>query len=202
MRMTEATITLRDLFGVDANDLTARAGPGLDVYRTSENIRQAIQKESRAIRWKWVRDLVAKKAGEILDLNVIDVLLEAWKKYMQIEQYADRQKYGPEEVILVPLAEHTLKSEHHPYVEILVKEQPVGQIVFDLEFSLALEGFVLKIQDGTIREIQTGSAKGEGSLSLAETILLKRELKPIHFLGHIDLGRGVPLRGRGLAAAS
>ena len=65
----------------------------------------------------------------------------------------------------MPLAEHTAKSEHHPYVEILLKEQPVGQIVFDLEFSLALEGFVLKIQDGTIREIHTGSGKGECSLS-------------------------------------
>lgn len=199
--MTEATITLRDLFGADVNDLSARAEPGLDVYATSENIRSAIQKDSRAIRWGWVRDLVAKKTGEILDLNVIDVLLEAWNKYMQIEQYADRKKYGAGEIILVPLAEHTVKSEHHPYVEILVKEQPVGRIVFDLEFSLTLEGFVLKIQDGMIHEIRTGSGKGEGSLSLEKTVLFKRELQPVHFPGHVHFTRGIPLRGIGLAAA-
>ena len=199
--MTEATITLRDLFDVDVNDLSARAEPGVDVYQTVEEIREEIRKGSRAIRWAWVRDVIAKKSAEILDLNVVDVLLEAWKKYMLIEQYAEKSKCEPKETILCPLAEHTVTSEHHPYLEILLKERPVGRIIFDLEFSLTLEGFVLKIQDGAIREIQTGSGKGEGSLSLAKTVLLKRELQPIRFPGHIHLGTGIPLRAAGKAAA-
>jgi hypothetical protein len=195
--MTEGTITLRDLFDVDVNDLSARAEPGVDVYQAAEGIQEEIRKGSRAIRWAWVRELIAKKSAEILDLNVIDVLLDAWKKYMQIEQYADKSKCEPKETILCPLAEHTVTSEHHPYLEILLKERPVGRIVFDLDFSLTLEGFVLKIEDGAIREIQTGSGKGEGSLSLANTVLLKRELRPVRFPGHIHLGAGIPLRASG-----
>ena len=57
-----------------------------------------------------------------------------------------------------------------------------------------LEGFVLKIRDARILEILTGSGKGEGSLSLVDVPLWKRELKPVRFPGHLSLGRGVTLR--------
>jgi len=201
--MTEdGTITLKELFKVDPNEITARAESGVDLYRDTAELKESVKQEARAIRWPWVRGLVAEKARDILNLNVVDVLADAWKKYMEIEKYADRQKYGPEESILVPLAEHTVKSKHHPYVEILLDEKPVGRVEFELEFSLTLEGFVLKIQDGIIREILTGSAKGEGKLTLATVSLLKRETKSLDFPGHIPLGQGIPLRGRGKAASA
>ncbi len=192
--MSEATLTLRELFEVDTKDLSARVEPGLDVYQAVQNARQEIAKESRAIRWPWVRKAVAEESQDLLNLNVLDVLVDAWKKYLQIEQYADAAKYGPGEKILAPLAEHTVKSQHHPCLQILLKEHEVGSVKFNLEFSLTLEGFVLMIQDAKILEIQTGSGKGEGSLSLAEITLWKREVKPVRFPGHISLGSGIPLR--------
>jgi hypothetical protein len=199
--VSEETIKLRTLFEVDARQISAQVGPGLDVYQSAQNIQKAIHEESRAIRWSWVRKLAAEKSEEILDLNVLDVLLGAWKKYAEIRQYADPRKYGPQETILVPLGEHTVTSEHHPYVEILLNDQPVGRVVFDLKFSLVLKGFVLNIQGGAIWEIQAGSAKGEGSLALAETVLLKRELQPISFPGDIHFAHGISLHDLGLAAA-
>ncbi len=203
--MTEAILTLRDLFQADANDVSARAEPGVDVYQDAAQIQEEIHKASRAIRWKWVRELLAKKSAEVLDLNVVDVLLETWKKYMQIVQCADKSREDPKETFLCPLAEHTVTSEHHPYLEILLRDRPVGRIVFDLEFSLVLEGFVLRIQDGAIWEIQTGSAKGEVTLSIAKTVLLKKELQPVHFPGHIQFGKSIPLQpqtGKAAAASS
>ena len=143
-----------------------------------------------------------EKAHDVLNLNVVDALGEAWKKYSEIMKYADREKYGPEEIILAPLAEHTVKSKHHPYVEVLLRDVPVGRVEFDLEFSLTLEGFVLKIQDGMIREIKTGSAKGEANLTLASVSLFKRETQSLHFPGHIPLREGILLRGRGKAASA
>ena len=201
--MTEdGSITLRELFKIDPREVSARAESGVDLYREAAKIKESVQKEARTIRWPWVRDLVAEKASDVLNLNVVNVLMDAWNKYAEIAKYADREKYGPEESILVPLAEHTVKSKHHPYVEILLHDAAVGRVEFDLDFSLTLEGFVLKIQDGMIREIKTGSAKGEGSLTLASATLLKRELQPLHFPGHIPLGHGIRLRGRGKAASA
>jgi hypothetical protein len=197
--MSENELTLRDMFEVNSGDLSARAGAGVDVYQAAQSARQAIEKESRAIRWPWVRNAVAEKTSEVLDLNVVDVLVEAWKKYMEIAQYADRNKYGPDETILAPLAEHTVDSQQHPYIEILLQEQPVGRVTFDLDFSITLQGFVLTIRGGVIREIQTGSGKGEVSLSLADVTLLSKESKSIKFPGRISLGSGIPLRDIGIA---
>jgi len=137
---------------------------------------------------------VAAKSEDLLNLNVVDVLVGTWKKYLEIKKYADPKKYPPEEEILAPLVTHTVKSEHHPYIEILLKEREVGRVVFDLGFSLVLEGFVLKIRDGRIMEILTGSGKGEGELSLVKLSLWKQDSKPVHFRGQIPLGKGIPLR--------
>jgi hypothetical protein len=110
---------------------------------------------------------------------------------MEIEPYADLKKYGGED-ILAPLKTHTLKSQHHPHLEILLREHEVGRVTFDLDCSLILKGFVLKIRDAKILEILTGSGKGEGMLSLSQVSLWHQELKPVRFPGSISLGQGIP----------
>jgi hypothetical protein len=199
--MSESTLTLRELFNVDRKNLSARVEPGLDVYQAAQKARQEIANESRAIRWPWVRSAVAEESRDLLNLNVVDVLLDAWNKYMQIEEYGDPKQYTPEEKIFAPLANHTVKSKHHPCVKILLKGKEIGSIEFSLEFSLTLESFVLVIQNGKVMEIQTGSGKGEGSLALVETELWKQELTLVHFPGRISLGTGIPLRSESVAAS-
>jgi hypothetical protein len=191
--MTDATLTLGELFEVDPHELCTRVGSGIDVHHAADSARQAIAKEASSIRWPWVRDAVAEKSRDVLDLNVVDVLVAGWKRYMDIEQYADQNKYGHEE-ILAPLATHTLRSQHHPYLQILLKEREVDRVTFDLDFSLNLEGFVLKIRDARIVEILTGSGTGEGALSVKQVSLWDRELKPVRFPGHLSLGQGILLR--------
>ena len=193
--MSEPTLTLRQLFEVNPDDLSVRAESSFDLDQDVQRARQQIEKESRAIRWPWVRKRVAGEARALLNLNVVDVLVSAWKKYMEIEQYADPTKYPPSKRLSVPLVTHTLKLVHHPSLEILLKGQTIGSIASDLEFSLALEGFVLVIQGAKIVEIQTGDGKGEGCLSLASFSLWKQEMKPLHFPGQIRLGDGVSLSG-------
>jgi hypothetical protein len=183
------------LFEVDPKDFSGKLESGLDAEKTTQAMRDEIAKEASTIRWPWVRDAVAAESKDLLNLNVIDVLVDTWKKYMNIKQYGDTEKYRPGEEILAPLATHTVKAEHHPYIQILLKEREVGRVVFDLDFSLVLEGFVLKIRDARIMEILTGSGKGEGMLSLVEVPLWKRDLKSVRFPGQISLGNGIPLRG-------
>jgi hypothetical protein len=198
--MSEAILTLRELFSVDTKDFATRVEPGLDGYQAAQKTRQEIAHESRAIRWPWVRSAIAAESRDLLNLNVVDVLVNAWQKYMQIEQYADPKKHAPEETILVPLATHTVSSEHHPCVKILLQGREVGSIEFTLEFALTLESFVLVIKNGKVAEIRTGSGKGEASLSLRETELWKKELAPVHFPGNIPLASGIPLRRAGVEA--
>lgn len=76
----------------------------------------------------------------------------------------------------------------------MVNEKSVGKIELEITVSLALEGFTLKIQDGKIKEILTGSCKGEGSVKCENVVLLEKELAPISLPGSIDLGEGLPIQ--------
>lgn len=189
--MSASTLSLRQLFQVDPRDLSAQIDPDIAAKQTVDKIRQQVSEGSHFIRWTWVAGLVRDEGAHILDLDVVELLVDAWKKYEEVEECAD-QKNG--EAALVSLVERTLKSEHHPGIEVLVNNHPAGQITFDLDLSLTLQGFVLRIENGRILEVQTGSATGELCLSLAGKQILKRESRSLSFPGKIGLGEGIPLR--------
>jgi len=192
--MSETALTLRELFQIDSKDVSVRVEPGIDAYEDAKIARQTIARESRAIRWPWVRQAIADQTSEILNLNVLDALGEAWKKLSEVEEYADSKKHKPSDKNLVPLVEHTIKSQHEPELKILLHGHKIGSVKFNLEFSLTLDGFDLAIQNARIMEIQTGNAKGEGSLSLGGVSLWKQEWAPVHFPGQISLRPGISLR--------
>jgi hypothetical protein len=198
--MSDTALTLRELFQIDTRDISVRAEPGIDVYEAAKVARQTIAKDARAIRWPWVRQAIADQTSQILDLNVLDALGEAWKKLAEVEEYADPKKHKPSDKNLVPLVEHTIKSQHQPELKILLHGHEIGSVKFSLEFSLTLDGFDLAIQNARIMEIQTGSAKGEGSLSLAGVSLWKHEWAPVRFPGQISLKSGIALRPFAAAA--
>ncbi len=200
--MNETILTLREVFQIDPKDISVRAEAGIDVHQDVKSAREAIAKESRAIRWPWVRQSIAEQTGQLLNLNVLDVLGEAWKKLSEVEEAADPKKHDPSERNLVPLAEHTVKSQHEPKLKVLLHGQEIGSLKFSLEFSLVLEGFDLAIQNARIMEIQTGRAMGEGSLSFAEVSLWKHVLSPVCFPGQISLGPGIALRCSAAATSS
>ncbi len=107
----------------------------------------------------------------------------------------------PEATYLVHLAEHTVTSEHNPYIEIRVDDQPVGRVDFKIKISLTLDNFILKIQNGYIKAIQTGACKGKGTIYCWNLPILERETGPFPLPGNIDLGEGIPIPGRGDRAA-
>jgi hypothetical protein len=193
--MSEADITLKELFALDAEKIAANAKSALAASQGTALLKEKLLKEVKRVPWPSVGDAILGKVGDLLDIKLVDVLVLAWKKYRLLAKYADRDRYSPDEVVLVPLATHTVTAEQHPYIEILVREQPLGKIVFDVSLSLMLEGFVLKIQDGKIKAIQTGSWQGKGTIALEKETLVEKDLGPVTLPGSIDLGEGISLRG-------
>jgi hypothetical protein len=93
----------------------------------------------------------------------------------------------------VPLEEHTITSTHKPYIEVLVNEKPVIEIHFSITLAFVLEGFVLKIQGGKIKEIQTGTCQGKGEIQCEEITIKEKQTGPYRFPGVIHLGDGVAI---------
>ncbi len=59
---------------------------------------------------------------------------------------------------------------------------------------MTLEGLLLRIEDGSIKAIETGTLKGQGAFSLESAVLIERDFGPIQLPGTIVLGSGIPLR--------
>ncbi len=120
----------------------------------------------------------------MIDIPLLGVLVSGWKKYRQVKDSEDGE---------VSLADHTFKSEHHPYLEILVKGVPVEKLNFTVVVELILEEFVLTIQKRKIISVQTGRMKGQGSIALENSVIVEKEFGTIQLPGRILLGEGIPL---------
>ncbi len=165
-----------------------------------EALRRDLKKQLPKLSFATVAEEMEAVIGQALDVGLEEVFGSAWTKYKGFQDYADPEKYPPEEIILVPLATHTVQSSHAPHVDLLVKNVEIGSIRLEVELTLEMEAVVLKVQGGRIREIRSGSCQASGSLkcSLASRIgtrdLLSLERKTPKFeLAAFDLGVGIEI---------
>jgi hypothetical protein len=196
--VTLADATLQQLFGLDKPGAAACIRAGLEEEKAREGLRKEAAK-APGVHQTALAETAADKVPDLLNVKVIGILAGAWTKYELLKKYADRRDYPPEEIVLLPLAQHTVKSEHHPCIEILLNGSPVGKITFDVTVSLKLESFELKLQDGKIKAVDAGTVQGSGEISFYGVTLVKKELEPVTVHASIDLGDGISLRK--LAAA-
>jgi hypothetical protein len=186
--MAENKVTLRDLFLNQAGELDFS-------FERVDQI-SALKGEIElipGIACDHVFEEFQIEIGKILDVGFDDILLGAWKKYRELQQYTDTNKYPPEEVALVPLVEQTITSTHRPYIDVFVNENRVGHIVFTVSLQLKLKGIVLKIQGGKIREVKAGTCDGEGSLNIGSVPVVEGKLISFDLPGVIALTKGVEI---------
>ncbi|HEY54975.1 MAG TPA: hypothetical protein G4N91_01660 [Dehalococcoidia bacterium] len=189
--MSDSQITLNQFFSPEKK-LSPEQLSSLESNKKVSSLKEKIWKETK-VKGPLVLDLIIKKTAEILDIGILDIMVKAWNKYKILLKYLDKEKYPPGETFLVPLAEHTIKSEHRPSIEILINDQPAGKIEFSISISIMLEGVILKIQDGKIKGITTGTCKGKGAFACENVVLLEKKTASIPLPGSIDLGEGIPI---------
>jgi hypothetical protein len=111
-------------------------------------------------------------------------LVSSWKKAKELQEALEESRKSPEEVIVLDLAEHEITNEYHPYVEIRIAGMPLPKkIEFKVQIVTALKGINLKIQDGTITEIQAGSCDFEGKIKYEDLTIAEKKVGPLKLLG-------------------
>jgi hypothetical protein len=191
--MNAAPLTLNQLFSFQDKELHSDLVAGIEAGEQVSAVKGLVLKQTKGVGWGIIRNEIFAKVGDLLDIGIPDIMVGAWNKYRILVKYLDRDKYPAPESFLVPLGEHTIISEHHPYLEIMVNDQPVGKIAFYISVALTLEGFILKIQDGKIIEIFTGTCKGAGTIKCEGLVMLKEKTRSFPLPGSINLGPGVPI---------
>ena len=121
----------------------------------------------------------------LFQISPLDVLTGAWKKYELVAKAMEESKRNPNDTILRPLAKHTVKSIHHPYVEVFMDNNSMGKLEFELTAAFDVEGLTLKIQRGEISAIMTGTCQGSIQLSFAGEYLTGVKTERISLPGSI-----------------
>ena len=141
--------------------------------------------------------LVIKQVSDLLKIDVHDILARGWRKYSEFLPYLNKDDYPPDKPAYVPLAEHTVVSEHSPSLNPVINNFSLGEIKFTINLEFLLKGAVLKIEDGKIMEAMIGTCEGKGNVQYGGFTILEMEGKEIAFPGSIDFGEGIPIEKPG-----
>src|SRR5262249_16760047 len=134
-------------------------------------------------------EAVAREVHGLLDISVGDVLVGAWNKARELREALEKTRDKADETVLVPLLDHTVKSDHHPYVDILQNDVPIARIEFTVHVELEVEGVLLKVRGGHIDGILSGRVKARGTVKLGEFVLVEKKLQPVIIPGSWSAGR-------------
>lgn len=132
-----------------------------------------------------VKTQIRDSIGTLFQMSLLDVLVSGWKKYDEVSNALEKSRQTPNDTVLQSLANQTFKSVHHPYIALYKDGTPVGKIEFETTVALNVEGVQLKIQNGEITGILTGSCQGSLQLAMAGQVLSEAQTGPIALPGSI-----------------
>lgn len=179
--MSESNLTVRAaLSGRSPND-----EPGASDRWTT--LKQRFRAEVKSIQWVTTMPDVAEMLGELFDIPIPGLLLGAWRKVDALDRLLKESEDSPEEIMYLELTEHTIERNLEPYIEIRIEGFPPQRLHFTLNLTFRITGFVLKVQAGKIREIQTARCYLRGKILFNKCELLKKEFEPIELPGSIPI---------------
>ena len=176
--MTESPTTLRNVFELPEVGAPERSTEGWKEFQSK------MVKEVKGIKLASMPD-ITKKFGELFDIPIPDIFLASWKKAIAVQGVLEESRKSPEKVMNIELSEHTIVSQHEPAIEVKLQNVTVKKLEFKLRLGFILKGFNLKIQNGQIREMQTGICQVKGTVEYEKLTIAEKKLAPITLPGSI-----------------
>jgi hypothetical protein len=183
-------LSLGDLFAVVTGeqaegDLKA----GLDAKELSE----LRKKVPTAISWSSVQESVADSLAEAMHVSVLATLANGWKHYTMFMEDVRRSRSNPEVEIVSAIADHSIHSTLHPFVDVRLGGKTVHEIAFDVSLVTTIRGLLLGLKKGEIVSVEMGDCEWTGKIAVAEVEVLERKLKKLALPGHLRLKRGIAI---------
>jgi len=139
---------------------------------------------------------IKKSLDDALHISLLDILTGGWKTVHEVVQALEESTQKPADIILKPLVKHTVKSVHHPYVELYLDNIEIGKVEIECSAALDVEGLTLKIRNGEIVEIVSGTCQGILQLAFADEVLAQTKTERIALPGSVATVPGnVQLQG-------
>jgi hypothetical protein len=128
---------------------------------------------------------VTELLWEMLDLPLGDLVRGAWNRHRLVEKAKANTRGKPGAIEKVAIAGHTVRSTHHPRIEIDMGTGPLPPLQFDLVVVLKLDAAVATVAEGALKSIAPGEATAEASLSIAGKQIAGRQLARLALPGSL-----------------
>jgi hypothetical protein len=172
--------TLRDFFGIPEK----ASDQGDDYWQAFQ---KKLAEETQGIKWMAAMPDLGSKIGELLGIKIHDMLLTAWKKVEAVRQAIEESKKTPDKATYLDLTEHSIDYETKPFIDVKIKSASVKKLTLTVAINLKVKGFGLKIQNGAIRELQTGKCEAKGTIKYEKLSIAEKKLEPIKFPFTIEI---------------
>lgn len=190
--MNETTVTLRDLLLPSESGLAEAVQLELRASRAVRELKETLEKH-KAI-WPGTFAQIVGAIGDLLEVGIIeDIFIKVWNEAQMFQRYLDRNRYPSNETIIVPLAEHTIRSTHRPRLEIRANEIMLQRIEFEIMLRVTLKGAILEIRDGKIMKVRTGECGGKVELRCEGLLLASEAFETRRLPGEIEFKDGIPI---------
>ena len=139
-----------------------------------------------------LRHQISTATEDLLNLDLVDVLMTAWRKHAALVAAARRTTAAPGSSEVVDLATHRITVTQRPYIDLLCDEVRVGRLQLELRLDFTVAGLVAVVRAGLLVAVQAGHC------TIAATLLIEGEQVATRS-AHLDLplavrlGAGIPL---------
>jgi hypothetical protein len=112
----------------------------------------------------------------MLDLDVTDIVGQAWGKHSALRRAAAATLAAPDTEQLVEMMTHGMTFEHRPSVEIHVADLPVATIELVARLEITVHGMLAVVRGGRLTAIRAGTADLAGTLTFAGQQVAQRQV--------------------------
>ena len=189
--VVDPTLTVRSfLFGADGAGI-AELATQLDQQGVVDLAGGALRRVARTGGGA-VRAEVARAVQGLLEVDLGDIVLGAWRKWGALAAAARRTRGDPAATEVVSLAEHTVKWTSEPAVDLVVGELPVATVHFAASVAITLRGVAATVRGARLVALTGGSCEVSASLSVEDREVAERK-REVRLPLLVRLGEGLPL---------
>jgi len=120
------------------------------------------------------REIAAVATG-LLDVDLLDVLVSAWRTYADMTLAAQRTLAVPSSEELVVLAAHRAVWAYRPHIDLFVDNKQVATVEFDVRLTFDLHGVVAVVGHGDLLALRGGACTLAGTLTAAGQLLVQQQ---------------------------
>lgn len=165
--------TLKEFFLAPPSDWQARFIKTAESQQSSPDVGRATGLGD--VDRRVMTNNVADKLRDALDVPIHQILKSAWAQHRDLLDDLEKSRQMRGETFLVPLANHTIRSTHHPAVEVLVNDRRVAAFKFNANLMMRIQGAVLKVEGGEVVGVESGAWQGVGQLKCGPVTLVEHE---------------------------